>query len=171
MRVALNYILENLLVDGRVSVVLKESQKPPGILIDENFLKENLEADVFKNYFRNKTYLKSIGIRRIRLRGESWKRDQRGKLNDFYYQIFIPYKDVSVENRSKLEECLKTAGLLEDSVCEHYEDSEGNQFTKEVLRTALESKSPLELVCQGYPIRGVMDMMKYMRLTGTGNRN
>lgn len=73
---ALNKIIESLLVDGRVGVNLKESMKPPGILIEEDFLKESLKADFFKTYFRNRGFLKTIGIRRIRIGGNSWKRDQ-----------------------------------------------------------------------------------------------
>ena len=73
---ALNKIIESLLVDGRVGVNMKESLKPPGILIEEDFLKENLKGEFFKTYFRNRGFLKTIGIRRIRMRGSSWKKDQ-----------------------------------------------------------------------------------------------
>lgn len=101
-------------------------------------------------------------------RRRSNPKNQRGKLNDFEYYIFFPYKDFSVVNRRKIEECLKSAGLLEDDVAESYVNSEGKVFTKEEIRKGIESKKPLLLICDGVPIKGIIDMMKFMRVEGSG---
>ena len=58
--------------------------------------------------------------------------------------------------------------MLEDDVAESYVNSEGKVFTKEEIRKGIESKKPLLLICDGVPIKGIIDMMKFMRVEGSG---
>ena len=53
-------------------------------------------------------------------------------------------------------------------MAERYVNSKGEIFTKEEIRKGIETKRPLLLICDGVPIKGIIDMMKFMRLEGSG---